>query len=84
MKLVEMVNGVDSKKALSEFIAALADDCAADPEAWENVTLHQYLLALTGWLEASDGYYRNFGLPVPQTPSWKTIAEMLIAARVYE
>ena len=84
MKLATMIDAVDSKQSLGNFIAALADDCAANPETWENGTVHQYLLALSRWIDDSDGYYRNQGLPVPQTPSWRTIAEMLTAAKVYE
>jgi len=42
------------------------------------------LEALAGWIDDSDGYYVNQGKPVPTAPSWKNVAEMLIAARIYE
>jgi hypothetical protein len=29
-----------------------------------------------------DGYYRNPGREVPQTPPWRTLGEMLAAARI--
>jgi hypothetical protein len=84
MTLAAMVDGIDSKAALREFVEALADDFAAHPETWENITVHQYLLALSSWLADSDGYYRNRGLPIPQTPSWKNVADMLMAAKMHE
>ncbi|MGT2436534.1 DUF7660 family protein [Bradyrhizobium betae] len=31
-----------------------------------------------------DGYYQNDRRPVPATPDWRNIAEMLLAAKVYE
>jgi len=34
--------------------------------------------------EDMDGYYRNRGQDVPSSPTWKTLGEMVAAARVYE
>lgn len=84
MKLHERVGQVRSKGELSEFVAALADDARSHPEQWENQTLEGYLSALARWIEDSDGYYRNHGRSPPENPSWKDVAEMLMAARMYE
>jgi hypothetical protein len=84
MKLREMVASVQEKEDLVRFIRALAEDRHTRSQEWENPSLEQYLDALASWLEDSDGYYRNHGLDIPVTPTWKTFAEMLIAAKIYE
>jgi len=84
MKVHEMVDGIQSKEDLVRFIEALAGDLRAHPENWENDSLDRYLTALASWLTDSDGYYRNHGLKPPTSPTWKNVAEMLIAAKMYE
>jgi hypothetical protein len=80
----ERVAGIKSKADLVEFVRALGDDLRERPEAWENATLERYLSALASWLEDSDGYYQNQGRPVPESPSWRDVADMLMAAKMYE
>lgn len=84
MKLHEMVASIRSKDELITFVGALAEDFETGPEDWENATLGRFLSALARWLADSDSYYSNQGAPPPKEPTWKTIAEMLIAAKVYE
>jgi hypothetical protein len=84
MKAHEMVEGIVSKADLVKLIEALAGDLRTHPESWENDSLERYLLALASWLEDSDGYYRNRGLEPPGSPTWKTVAELLMAAKMYE
>jgi hypothetical protein len=84
MKLHQQVAGVDGKQALADFVEALREDLRTNPSEWESATLDRFLGALASWIEDSDGYYRNRGEPVPTLPSWRNIAEMLAAARVYE
>ena len=80
----EMVDGIRSKDDLVRFIQALSIDFQSRQHEWENVSLERYLAALSSWLADSDGYYRNQGREVPTNPSWRTLAEMLIAAKSYE
>ena len=84
MRPHELVAHVDSKAALVELVHTLAEDLAANRESWENPTLESYLEALAGWLEDSDGYYRNLQRPMPSKPSWEDVATMLVAATMYE
>ncbi len=84
MKPHELVEKIKSKNDLIELLHALCDDLRVAPEDWENPTLERYLYALAGWLEDSDAVYRNQGREIPVNPSWRNIAEMLIAATVYE
>lgn len=71
----------------SEFIAFLTEfarTARTTPERWENDTLESYLEACAAWLEDSDGYYENWGLPLPEDGPWNLVADMLQAGRVYE
>jgi hypothetical protein len=46
--------------------------------------LNGYIEALGSWVAGSDGYYRNRGVAIPVTPTWKNVGEMLLAAKIYE
>ena len=54
------------------------------PEAWENANLECFLTALSAWVNDMDGYFLNRSEVVPEAPSWRFVAQMLLAARVYE
>ena len=84
MKPYERVAAVASKSDLIGFVEALRDDFQRNPTSWENRTLEQYLSALASWLEDSDGYYLNQGREIPASPSWRNVADMLMAATMYE
>jgi hypothetical protein len=84
MELHERIERIQSKSDLVEFIEALASDARTNADRWENSTVERYLSALARWLEDSDGYYQNQNRPVPERPSWRSVAEMLIAAKMYE
>lgn len=84
MKLHELVIQIKTKNDFIEFARALAIDLAANRDTWENPTLESYLEAIARWVEDSDGFYRNQGRAVPIDPSWQNLAEILIAAKMYE
>jgi hypothetical protein len=89
MDLHEMIERVDSKESFLEFVAALRADWDAsrvDEQAspygpyargWENPDLGRFLEAMQAWME-------DMGERIPATPSWRTFAKMLIAAKIYE
>ncbi|GAA4608169.1 hypothetical protein BJY16_006704 [Actinoplanes octamycinicus] len=54
-------------------IEAMAADLRRHPDAWENATLDRFLEALAAVVE--DG---------TAEPSWRTFAELLVAASGYE
>jgi YD repeat-containing protein len=80
----EMVGSVSSRDELAAFIGALQRELREDPASWENGTLESFLEALAAWTQDMDGYLTNAGREPIAEPSWRTFAEMLIAARVYE
>lgn len=83
-ELHEQVSEIETRAHLVAFIETLRSDLRAQPEKWENASLDSFLGALASWTEDMDGYYQNRGLEAPQTPTWKTLGEMLAAARIYE
>ena len=84
MEIHELVDTVQSKADLVSFLQALSQDLKTNPGEWENATLERYLEALAAWLADLSGYYRNRGIAEPASPSWKDIADMLVAAKIYE
>lgn len=82
--LHDQIKDVDSKERLADFVAALLQDLESNREGWENVTLDRFLEAMESWILSMDNYYKNTDQPIPDTPTWRTFAEILLAARVYE
>lgn len=84
MELHDIVENVKTKEELIQFIHHLRKDLLANEEEWENVSLADYLDAMAAWMEDMDGYYKNTGQPIPEQASWKTLADILFAATMYE
>lgn len=54
---------------------------------FENTTLENFLEAMQTWIEDMDGYYQNMNKPEclgEETLTWQMLADMLVAARIYE
>ena len=85
MTLNELVETIETREDLAQFIQALLEDLRADPKAWENPELERYLDALASWTKSMDGYFKNVrGQPAPEQPTWRVVGYMLLAARIYE
>lgn len=84
MELKNEVQKINSRDDFIEFVNALRYDLSSRPEEWQNATLNDFLEALSAWVRDMDGYYINNNLPVPNLPSWRNFAEMLLAAKFYE
>jgi hypothetical protein len=82
--LNEMVQHVETHQDLAEFISAVQQYLHDEPKDWENPTLDRYLDAMSRWTESMDGFYKWRDEEMPENPSWKTFAMMLIAATMYE
>lgn len=73
-----------TKNDFLSFVHELSKDFYDNSDSWENVDIRNYLEALSAWVDSMEGYYKNFKLPVPENPNWQLIAEMLVAAKVYD
>ena len=78
------VDQIQTREDLVAFLGRLRCDLRDRPKAWENSDLAAFLEALRAWVDDMDGYYRNQGKKPPDQPTWQTVAEMLMAASVYE
>jgi hypothetical protein len=77
VELHEQIATVNSKQKLADFVAALRHDLTTQRDQWENPTLE-------GYLEAMEAGIRDAGQPQITGPGWRTFADILFAARVYE
>jgi hypothetical protein len=84
MDLNAKADSVNSRDHFVDFLNALRQDAITHPEEWQNKTLDEYLEALSAWVQDMDGYYENHDRPGPTSPSWKNLAEMMLAAKYYE
>ena len=84
MELYERIDEIASKEDLADFVSALRSDLEANPNKWENPTLERFLGAMEDWIRSMDMYYKNTGKQPPQTPTWRTLADILYAAKMYE
>lgn len=82
--LLKQLEQTQTREDLASFIDSLRRDLIANPDDWENADLSSFLSAMAAWVRDMDGYYRNQGKPFSEDQSWKTLAEVLCAARLYE
>ena len=75
---------IQSREEFIAFVRDLSKDFRDNNVTWENDTLERYLDALAAWTEDMDGYYGNRGEVAPVGINWKFIAQLLLAAKVYE
>lgn len=84
MNLIDLLELIHSREDLAEFIDQLRQDFESNPEGWQNADIASYLEAMSAWLRDMDGYYQNLGQPVPNSPTWRLIGDILIASKIYE
>lgn len=84
MTISRDIDSVESKEDLADFLAALRNDLIENPDDWENQTLDRFLDGMESWVRVIDAYSRNAGDVEVLSPSWKTFAKILSAAKVYE
>ncbi|MGH3090515.1 MAG: DUF7660 family protein [Rubrobacteraceae bacterium] len=75
---------LESREDFASFVRDLLRDLEERPESWENRDLAAFLDAVAAWTEDMDGYYQNSGEQTPEQPEWRTVARILMAARMYE
>jgi len=84
VELHEQIATVDTKEKLADFVEALLEDLLRRSDQWENPTLERFLEAMQAWIRAMDQNYENRGLGPNAAASWRTFAEILYAAKIYE
>lgn len=84
MSLESEASGQLTREQFAGFLDRLADSLVEEPEDWENEKLERFLRAWSVWVVDMDGYFLNRGETAPREPTWQLMAQMLLAARVYE
>jgi hypothetical protein len=84
MDIFEKADAVQTREDLAVFVLALRTDLVTDNERWENPTLDRYLEAFAAWCADMPGYFKNQGRVTPDQPDWNLVAQMMIAASLYE
>ena len=82
--LDRVAQDVHDRRDLAIFLGQMADDFRDNYDSWENTTIYAFLDGLSAWLASADNLYRNLHRELPEQPSWAFVAEMFLAARVYE
>ncbi|MBN3809669.1 hypothetical protein [Paraburkholderia sp. Ac-20347] len=87
MKIDERrVAEIKTREDFVEFMAAFVKSIKSGRPV-ENNTVESYLDAVASWVEAMDGYYENMGIANEvrlDTMNWRVLADILIAATMYE
>ena len=85
ISIVQRAKEVADKAQFVDFLRALHADLEKRPEEWENRTLGDYLEGMSRFTAAIEGYYSNRKESVDlERPSWRVLAEILVAASVYQ
>lgn len=75
---------VKTRDELIKLILSLASEVKNNPGEWKNNDLPSFLEAMASWMEDMDGFYENMNKPCPDHASWSVLADILMAARIYE
>jgi hypothetical protein len=84
MELYEKIELIETKEDLADFVALLKADLDSSSDDWENPNLERYLEAMGAWICSMDNAYKNMGKEFPDQPTWKMLADILYAAKLYE
>ena len=85
MNLEDLADNIKTKKDFEFFLEKLYSSLKSNPENWENITLEDFLEALTAYTKDLEGYYKNWNISHDtEKPSWKMFSDILLGARIYE
>jgi hypothetical protein len=84
-KLYDFEENIESRSDFLEFMELLIDDLRRNKDEWDNNNLEDFLSAFARFAGDIGGYYNNNGETVDiEIPTWKMIANMMMAAIVYD
>ncbi len=80
----DVTEGIQTKEDFESFLLLLIEDLKKKSDR-ENNDLESYLRGLYGFVKDISGYYKNLRENIDiHKPSWRILADILLAARVYE
>jgi hypothetical protein len=80
---------INDRHSFVEFLRLFRADLNSNPDEWENKNLDDFLEAMTRYAEDIQGYYNNCENEIGErvdadVPTWRTFADILRGARIYE
>lgn len=84
MSLTERARTTETREDFVEFLREFRADFASGHSGWVNADLPTFLEAMAAWINDMDGYYRNAGQNSSDLTPWRIMADILMAARIYE
>jgi len=84
MNVDECALTVRNRAEFVAFLQKLCVDLEENRGAWENDDLLSFLEAMLGWCQDLDGLCANTGYAVDSRNRWQLMADLLMAARIYE
>lgn len=80
--MTDIIANIRGKEDLIRFLRLLAQDCAENPQEWQNLTVQEYLEAAASWTEDFSVCPRN---DIDwDTPDYQTIAKIFYMGKLYE
>jgi hypothetical protein len=74
---------VKSKQELTDLLNLLAHQIKNNPKEYPNSNLIAFLEAMAAWINSSDGFYNNQGVPIPPLVCLSSIRDAVEAGLVY-
>lgn len=77
---------IKTREEFVDFMTAFVQSIRGG-ESIENNTVDSYLEAMTSWVEDMGGYYENIGIANEvrlDTMNWRVLADIVVAATMYE
>lgn len=65
MNFNSMINSINSKEDLIEFLNELRCDKEQKSEEWVNTEVTTYLDRICSWVEDMEGYFQNMNMDMP-------------------
>ncbi len=84
-ELINFAQKISSKEEFDFFLQCLVQDYIDNRDEWENTDLLSHLAGLSGYASSMEGYYKNMEENIDvNLITWQIVAQMLIAASIYE
>lgn len=84
VNLAKKAGAVQSRTDFVDFVDALRRDLVIHSQDWQNVSLEDYLQALSACAQDMENHYKRKRMEVPTILDWKVVAEMMLEAKFYE
>lgn len=83
--IYDVASKIKNKEDFEEFLRLLLEDLRTNREEWSNQNLDSYLDAMYGFTISMGSYYKNKKEFFDESQiTWKNVADILLAAIVYE